>query len=858
MVAKGDDTLELVAVRVQRSRDSPSEERETRRRKTPERRAATGGLAQPTAGDSVVDADVSVSSVVDRVETRRTKTPERRSPSRQQKISRKTPERNSPSRKVKVSEGEDTAGLEQPSTEKDLSGGSESRSAAKTPERKSPARKLELEEEKPSRKTPERRTPSRKARKLSGGDREASVLEDSSSERDSSPVRPRRKTPERKSASRTAVKSSASSQDTSSAALAGTEGEEVEEIFEAGEIVMESLQVPQSEVSSEVPSRRRSTRLNTPDRSVVEFAGAKRTLRGSSRQRETTPSRQENEKESESSPNQEKFSSAEEVLNDVVAESETSISHEVSGRRRSTRLNTPDRSLAEVVRARSATPTRVTRKRGETPQRQQQQDEEESSSREDRAVTPTRQSARKKLQAAGKAETSESFVAEDEIQEPPSSLRKSRRLSKTPERLISSMTETIKTPVKAESGPVSARKSKREAKTPLKAIAEESQEPVVRSKRQSRTPEDMLEQDSDKDESVLEPAEGHNLRRSRRQSKTPDRQSARGSVEPATPTRRSRRQHKTPEVLNTDEIEPVLASSPMRQPKDTLPEPATPPKMSAKKSEAETEKEQTTTATPQKTSAKKSEKRQTASRSARRSPGRKVALAPLEEEEDAGKETADAHPVTRRSARKAKSPERLNTEQIQPVSPHGSPTRSKTTHTASDATAQATDQTDEAAHKNTLAQSATERETTAADNEEEPVRSFQFSPPVSHPRHSKTGHADDAESADDLATGATTPTRHHFVFSSPSVASPPKVEEKKSVKSKRTRKLHKLYTEDEVSLLSPVATPAAARQVSKRKVSGTQRAAALLMNRSKQQMSVQSRKLVPSVKVGKKSPGRKP
>ena len=617
MASKEDDTAGLVEIKPQPRETSPGEERTTRRRKTPERKAT--GLRQ-NVDESVVDTP-------QEVESRRKRTPERRSPARLQRSEeesvRKTPERKSPARQTR--------------NEEEL--------ARKTPERKSPARHQKGEEESTT-ETYERRSPSRKMRKLDEDSHEEGV-EETSSGREVSPMRTRRKTPERKSPARKASKTS-----TGSLSVITTEPSgEGEERFEAAEIVMKSVEEAETEISQEVSVRRRSTRLNTPDRSAVDVAGAK-SSRGR-KQREASPLK---DIESESSSKEQKFTSAEKVLGDME---EPEALEEVPVRRRSTRLNTPDLCVAEPARGKSPTPTRVARQRGETPQRQHRQ-EESSSKEEEEAPIPSRQSSRKiqsSRQVSGVREiTEDNLKQQDKEMESPEdveeahsktktlahSQRSSRRETKTPDGL---MKEDIEEPT-------STRRSTRKTKTPDRVATEDRVRPSLRSTRQSKTPDTILEESPD-------PSESHNLRRSRRQSKTPDRQPVKGNVEPLTPTRRSRRQHKSPDALNTDEIEPMSgSSSPKRPGKDAFPEPATPPKMASKMKKPEED----------------DSKVEAPRTSTRRSPARKAPVAVTEDTEEISAASA------RRSTRRAKSPERLNTDQIQPVSPQDLPARSVLSH----------------------------------------------------------------------------------------------------------------------------------------------------------------------------------
>ncbi|GFO00496.1 At hook containing transcription factor 1 [Plakobranchus ocellatus] len=693
----------------------------------------------------------------------------------------------------------------------------------KTPERKSPWRN-QREIEDFAGETPEKRSSSVKAQELS-------------EEKELSTLKTRRKTPERRSPARKVTKTLGSDLSEKHDSEKGRD-EDGDEKFTNAENVIERMEEP--DLPSEVPARRRSARLNTPDRSVAEPAGVKSVR--DSKHRGKTPSKQGVQQEL--SKGDDKFFDSEKVLGD---DAEAKSSPEIPVRRYSRRLNTPDRSVADVVEGKKS--ARISKQRGKTPQRSDV--ESESSSLEKERETPVRQSTRK-LQASGQLSNVDKIAEEEEpvpmeLQRPKQesqkheksvaadvgdqaqAARKSKRQSKTPDRLLDEDAELVQ-----------VRRSRRQSKTPDRLLSEDSRLTSVRETRRfSKTPDRILservsEPAHDSESDAVEQADNVSLRRSRRQSKTPDRQPVRKSVEPLTPTRRSRRHHKTPEVLNTDEIEPLPVGSPSVSPrravKKALVEPATPPKMSVKEVDSLSDK-----FPPMKSESTKQLS------DASTQPGETAPVA----------ETEVPLTPTRRSARRAKSLERLNTDQIQPVSPHTSPARSKLQHSSSEAEEQTEKQSSKTEKSSIPTHASKDKKTQPAkrknlkriaDGEVGVAVPFIFSPPL---RHKLGGHDVDSKEADSQ--------QHHFVFSNPSVLSPPEKKEESQPEKRKRKKFHKLYVEDEVKLLSPLPTPHRLRGRPRKQLSDTQRAAAKFLKRTKQ-TPPKSRRLVPSVK---KSPIKK-
>lgn len=311
----------------------------------------------------------------------------------------------------------------------------------KTPERKSPSRKLEHEEM--QRKTPERRSPSRTLPK-----QEENVLR----------VTPERKLPARK----------------------------IQRLEDKVVPSEDALDEPESHKNQRKTPERRSLGRNSRKQSIsddddkqmkkesVDVAEAS----SSRRQRKHVMS-EENEKKGK------------EVLGDI-SEAEAPETHVL---RRSTRLNTPDRVLAEGSVSESSSPARRVRRAQKTPQK---------------AAPETNEGEQK-----------------EEVEE---KLLAGRRPTR--------------------------RKELSEPEDDVSKVTPSSSKTADQSLNTTRSPG---RQDKKKnDESDKEDEEAHNLRRTRRQSRTPDRFAANAGIsEPLTPTRRSRR-HKSPEKLdNTSEIEPV-------------------------------------------------------------------------------------------------------------------------------------------------------------------------------------------------------------------------------------------------------------------------------------------------------------
>lgn len=369
------------------------------------------------------------------------------SPSRQsdyEELPRKTPERRSPSRKTKQST-EHTVNVEL---------------QRETLERKPPSPKLyEVEgriDEEVQRKTPERTSPSRKMRKLDYGelDMPGKITE--------------RKSPARKL--------------------------QVQEETTLG-------------VDKEVSLSKRSLR-RTPDRQSV----ARKTMVISesdddrpSRESEGTfaPTYTNNKKhasdtaDADDEKKEDEFREAEDVLGKLSA---ADASPEVPERRRSARLKTPDRAGEEGLSLEPLTPARGHGRLQRTPQRESQRQANDNKTVEvEGKPSPSRRSARKRV---------------------------------------------------------------------LSETAEENKPELVISGGSEQTVEIVMspgKQRSTQNEEEKEETEVHSVRRSKRQSKTPDRLVAKDkTLEPLTPTRKSRRLQKTaaeePESAKTSAKSPVKVS----------------------------------------------------------------------------------------------------------------------------------------------------------------------------------------------------------------------------------------------------------------------------------------------------------
>ncbi|XP_012935515.1 protein ELYS [Aplysia californica] len=302
---------------------------------------------------------------------------------------------------------------------------------------------------------------------------------------------------------------------------------------------------------------------------------------------------------------------------------ETSIS---VGTRRSTRHRTPDRTghkVSEIVMTQQSEGIRR-KKEGPIVSSFEGQEEEE------KTQTKTVHNAlTKEIHQIGvKARSSDAPVTRQTLQ-------KSRSPSK-PESLLEvhsedntfdqSLSSSMQKEMLKTSETFSRRQTRRKSKSPSKpGISKEvsSEDMSARGsvRRQTRgkskspsKPEATLEVQS---EDILD----RSLRRSRRQSKTPERFLAPALSEPLTPTRRSKRLPKSPEKLNTSEIESVRPIATSTSPKQPSPQ-------------RDLKENSRTVKNPE---------------------------APLT--------------PTRRSKRKPKSPQRLNTDDIEPVHSSSSPVR---------------------------------------------------------------------------------------------------------------------------------------------------------------------------------------
>ncbi|BFZ23615.1 hypothetical protein BsWGS_26653 [Bradybaena similaris] len=416
------------------------------------------------------------------------KTPTRRSPSRQsdyEELPRKTLERRSPSRRTKQST-EHTVNIElqretleiKPTSPK-LEGRIDEDVQRKTLERTSPLRKMQKldygELDMPGKIT-ERKSPARKLQ----------IQEETKFDVDkdvSHSKRSLRRTPDRQSVARKTMVISESdddrpireSEDTfvytyknhkkHASETADADDEIKEDVFREAEDVLGKLSA--ADASPEVPERRRSARLKTPDRATMEGLNLEplTTAKGHGRlqrtpQRESQKQANDNKLvEIEEKPSPSRRSTRKRVLSETIEENKLELV--TSGAKQT--VESVTEQTVEIVTS---------------PGKRSSADNKEE--KEETEVLSVRRSTRQ-------SKTPDRLVAKDNALEPLTPTRKSRRLLKTAAEEPESVKTSAKSPVKMsqEGAPFMGQELPAEKSESLKVPSA----PADRPKTRSRTPE---------------------------------------------------------------------------------------------------------------------------------------------------------------------------------------------------------------------------------------------------------------------------------------------------------------------------------------------------------------------------------